>query len=163
MPIISTVPIVVQLEVIAVKKGMTRKVPMPKLGQNYPSSTIHRQPSTVFRLPSSSIVNRLLSIVYRLSFTVYRPCFSTCRFDFLSGIKQECSGKFSQIYPVILEMGFEIIPNSIVSFTREQFTQTSGVFLKWRSRRLAKLSSPQQVHDVIFPGFPLRSKRLGFA
>ena len=72
MPIISTVPIVVQLEVIAVKKGMTRKVPMPKLGQNYPSSTVHRQPSTVFRLPSSSIVNRLLSIVYRLSSVVYR-------------------------------------------------------------------------------------------
>ena len=66
MPIISTVPIVVKLEVIAVKKGMTRKVPMPKLGQNYPSSTVHRQPSTVFRLPSSSIVNRLLSIVCRL-------------------------------------------------------------------------------------------------
>ena len=66
MPIISTVPIVVQLEVIAVKKGMTRKVPMPKLGQNYPSSTVNRLLSSVYRRRLSLIVYCLSSIVCRL-------------------------------------------------------------------------------------------------
>ena len=72
MPIISTVPIVVQLEVIVVKKGMTCKVPMPKLGQNYPSSTVHRQPSTVYCLLSSVYRRRLSLIVYCLSSIVCR-------------------------------------------------------------------------------------------